>query len=125
MFKKTLKTLAAATFALGCLAVSAEAGHKHGSHSVRAAHVGHGGKVAVARSHARAHGQHYGHRSHGGAVAVGIASAVAVGSAHHAGGHGSYAAGKGCGYSYSPVVAYRPVAPVAPLFAHVPACVCD
>jgi hypothetical protein len=127
MFKSTIKTLATAAFAVGCLTVSAEAGHKKhgghgGGHAVKAVHGsqhggaktgGHGGSVKIARSQA------HGHR-HGGAISVGIAGGIALGAAHH-GGHASYSRSI-CAPVHRPV--YRPVVTTV-VYAPAPVCVCD
>jgi hypothetical protein len=144
MFKSAIQTIAAAVVAVGCLTVSADAGHKGGhGHSKghsghHASHVGgHGtGMVRSGRHYGGGHGYHHGHR-YGSAVAVGIASGLVIGSAVHASSVPAYyastawPAGKGCGPTYRPVyqpvavTSYRPVVTTSVVAYRAPVCVCD
>jgi hypothetical protein len=133
MFKTTLKTFAAAIVAVGCLTVSAEAGHKGHGHG--GAKVAHGDSVKVVRGHGH-HGHAHGYH-HGGVAAFGLA----IGGAGYSSSYGSsfggaaWPAGKGCGgttvyrsVAVAPVAVktYRPAA-IATVVAvpRAPVCVCD
>jgi hypothetical protein len=119
---KALKTLATTALAIGCLAGSAEAGHRGGHGTKMGGHAvaghGHGGMKA-AGTHHRGHG--HGRVSYG--VGLGYAAGASAGYVMAAPGVAG-TSGR-CGHAY---VAHRPMPVVLPTmlsFGHAPTCVCD